>query len=542
MKQKINRIAAALMAVTLLFASASCGNKVQDGEYDINVCAYSDLHGKYFDSTYISEALNPTSLSNISSYLKELRAEHPHVILIDNGDALQGDNAAYYYNYVRTEGNHVYSEIVEYLGVDAIAVGNHDVEAGPAVYNKIRKGFKGAYMGANTVRTEGTDAGKPFFDEYAVIERDGIKIAVVGYTNPNIKSWISADHYAGFDILPADLESVQALVDRVNAKVNPAATILSIHAGTGTGEATDFENPSLYLAKNLNGVDLVICGHDHTPRIENVENPNGTVVLMNPGSHGRFVGNCTMHLKFEKGKVVEKSLEAENVSMKEQPVDPEYDAFFAERYKAVKDFTNKKVGTLKCDLDLAEAYEGPSAYINLLHDIQLKAAGADISFAAPLGKRNLIEAGDVVYNDLLILYPYENQLYAIEMTGKQIKDYLELSFYNWINHIGPAFNYDSARGIIYNVHRNAPMGEIVEILSMEDGTPFDLDKRYKVALTSYRAMGGGNLLRDGAGIDVSDPDSYVVEKYDDIRDMMYRYFTSESEIAPAINTNWKFVE
>ena len=99
----------------------------------------------------------------------------------------------------------------------------------------------------------------------------------------------------------------------------------------------------------------------------------------------------------------------------------------------------------------------------------------------------------------------------MELTGAQIKHYLELSYYNWVNNIGPAYNFDSADGIIYRVKKSAPRGSMVEIISMKDGSTFDPAGIYKVAISSYRASGGGNLIRDGAGIH---PDSLrVVAKY-----------------------------
>jgi 2',3'-cyclic-nucleotide 2'-phosphodiesterase/3'-nucleotidase len=172
--------------------------------------------------------------------------------------------------------------------------------------------------------------------------------------------------------------------------------------------------------------------------------------------------------------------------------------------------------------------------------VQLDVSGADISITAPLSVNGLIPAGVIRYQDLVLLYRFENSLFVVELTGAQIKNYLELSYYNWVNNIGPAYNFDSADGIIYRVKKSAPRGSMVEIISMKDGSPFDPAGIYKVAISSYRASGGGNLLIDGAGIH---PDSLrVIAKYGDIRTLIGEYIEREGIIVPETPTNWSFVK
>ena len=523
-----------LTILSLILTLASCSRK--NGEYEFAVCSVTDVHGRYLSPKYIGEERNKTSLSNVSTYIKKVRSECENVVFIDNGDALQGDNAAYYFNFVDTTSTHIYSKAAKYLGYDAVVVGNHDVEATHSVYDKIRKELGVPYLGANTA-IDGTE--NSYYDRYTILKKGGLKIAVIGFTNPNIKSWISADHYSGFDILSADM--AQTLVDEVNTKESPDFVIISIHVGTGTGEKSDFENPALYLAKTVKGIDMVICGHDHSPKILEVDNPAGKVILMNAGSRAGHVADCRVKLTFEKGACISKDYKTELVSMAEIAPDTDYDNHLATEFEKVKAFTTKPVCTFNETVNLDDALEGPSTYLNLVHEIQLKSSGADISIAAPLTRGKKVEKGAVVYNDMFTLYPYENQLYTIKMTGRQVKDYLELSFHNWINNIGPSFNFDSARGIIYKVYKSKPQGSRVEIASMEDGSPFDLNREYIVAMTSYRAMGGGDLLKDGAGINPADG-SVIVGKYRDIRDMMYEYLTEQKEVTPVVNTNWCFVE
>ena len=133
-------------------------------------------------------------------------------------------------------------------------------------------------------------------------------------------------------------------------------------------------------------------------------------------------------------------------------------------------------------------------------------------------------------------------MYVIELTGNQIKDYLEYSYDRWLRREGPAYCYDSAGGINYTVYKKRPVGSRVEIECMQDGSPFEPEATYRVAITSYRAMGGDGLLSAGAGIDVSHPDNYIVDRYGDIRDILYDYLENAGTLEPEVNDNWKFIE
>ncbi len=85
-------------------------------------------------------------------------------------------------------------------------------------------------------------------------------------------------------------------------------------------------------------------------------------------------------------------------------------------------------------------------------------------------------------------------------------------------------------GAFYTVDVTRPRGERVEITALADGTPFSMEQEYRVAMTSYRACGGGFLMSEGAGIDTSDPDSYIVERHPDIRSLVYDYFSGHVDM------------
>ena len=558
MKKNVMNIAAILVAlfglgfgIGCLISLISSKGALKDGEYTVTVCTTTDVHGAYFDSAYVDGVAAKTSLANVAAYLKELRASGVQPVLIDVGDNLQGDIAAYYYNYVATDIPHVYPRIVTWLGYDAVVVGNHDIETGHDVYDRVKAELTVPYLAANAANDRDENGvadmdenpsnrlvSDPYFMPYCVTERGGVRVAIIGMTNGNIKSWLAEKIWHGMDFQTIH-DIAQRQIDQVVDKEKPKIVVLAVHSGTGT-ELPDRENEALYLASSLSGIDLVLCGHDHRPTAREVENPAGSVILLNAGTKAVVVGQADFTLTVKNGRVVDKQVDYKLVPMDKYAPDPDYTATFRDEFLAVKAFANRPIGRLADNIFIADALDGPSAYINLIQSVQLDASGADISFAAPLTSSGVVPKGEIAFQDLVTIYKFENELYLVEMTGRQVKDYLEYSYEHWVNRQGPMYNWDSADGIIYEVSRSAAPGSRVKILSMKDGSPFDLDKTYKVAMTSYRANGGGDLLTEGAGVDPTQ--MTVLEKYKDIRSIIGDYIAGREEIVPTPSTNWKFVK
>ena len=553
----------ALVAAAVAVLSC-CGPK--DGEYTFRILTTNDVHGHYFDSLYVSDGTAP-ALTNVSWYVDSIRtaAGKENVILIDAGDCLQGDNAAYYYNYIDTGSEHLFGRMVEYMGYDAVVVGNHDIETGHPVYDRLVKEMDVPFLAANAVRD---DNGEAYFQEYVTLKRNGLKITIIGFTNPNIKAWLSPLLWSGmtFESL---LPFAQETVDRIVAKEKSDVVIVATHAGTGNGDGSVLESQGLDLLNSLKGVDFVLTAHDHRPAAID----NGDICLVNAGSHCRNIGIGTITVKVENGKVVSKVLDAELLPVDVRNVDERMQELFHADFQAVKNFTLTEVGELKEDLRTSDAYRGMSDYLNLLHTLSLSCEPAQISFAAPLTFDGEVKAGTVLYNDLFTIYPYENQLFVVKMSGKEIKDYLEYSYDAWINTIsspkenllkiqnrpdprngrerwsfkGTAYNFDSAGGLNYVVDVTKPYGERIVIASLADGSVFDIDSEYNVAMTSYRASGGGDIMRKGAGIDTDRIGDRVVEYHPEIRNILYDYLKTNGSIDPSIIGNpkvigsWKFV-
>ena len=554
-----------LLSILLVLFCASCyREKLKDGTYKLEVYATNDLHGRFFDSLYISNeshAVHPYSLASVSTKIKEARANkgEGNVVLLDIGDHLQGDNAVFYYNFIDTVSEHVFSKVMNYLKYDAVVVGNHDIEPGPKVYDKVAGELTMPYLAANAINTK---TGKPYFEPYTILNKNGVKIAVIGLTNPNIPNWLSPHLWENIEFKEI-IPTLEHWVKELRENQNVHFVIVAMHAGLGDEDSYSMEDPARFVAKNVKGIDLIFAAHDHKVTAEKIQNGDKEIWLLEGGSRASTLSKATLELTIKDGDVVLSKVEGESISMRGIEPDGDYAKFFREEFLQVKEFTNRRVGMLNNDIASRDAYFGPSAYIDMIHTLLLKASGADISFAAPLSFDTKIEKGELNYQNLLDIYPYENQLNVIEMSGREIKNYLAYSYSTWVNsnplqngHLlniktdslsgrvrfqNQSFNFDSAAGIIYEVDITESEGERIHILSLSDGTAFNPEVTYKVALTSYRASGGGYLLEKGAGIPKEQMEDRIVARLADVREILYEQIKAEGYIEAEKLNQWRFV-
>ena len=565
MIKRIHVFPAVLAAFLTLFLAGACQRGLADGEYTLTVLSTNDVHGSWFDESYTGGPQRKSLLA-LNYYVDSVRTADGagNVLLIDAGDCLQGDNAAYYFNYIDTLTPHLFPRLVEYMHYDAVVVGNHDIETGHRVYDRVAADLQKAgipFLAGNYPRNDGKGS---YFPLYKVFKKAGLKVAVIGYGNANIKGWLSEKIWSGMDFVSIT-QVIQRDVDLVRAKERPDVVVVAMHSGTGPGDGSILESQAMDSFNLVNGVDWIICAHDHRPYVE----ARDSSAFLNSGSHSRFLAHGKLHLTVKDRKVVAKSYEADLIPVKAEKADPQMRATFQKDFDAVKAFTLQEVGILNVDLRTREAYVGMSPYINLLHTLGLGCTPAEVSFAAPLTYNGTINAGVLRFNDLFTIYPFENQLFVVDLSGAEIRNYLEASYDRWIGgtngHVlrisprddprtqqvgwsfdGRTYNFDSAGGVRYTVDITQPRGKRVNISSMADGTPFDETRMYHVAMTSYRASGGGELLKE-AGVDVGQLDERVVARYQEIRNLLYEYLMKNGSIDPevigdeSVIGHWQFI-
>jgi len=537
---------------------------------EFSIVETSDVHGNYFPYDFINAKPGEGSLSRISTFVKQLRQKkgNHRVLLVDNGDILQGQPSAYYYNYVDTTEAHLCARMLNDMGYLCATLGNHDVETGHAVYDKWMDECGFAVLGANVYKRSEQ---RPYLTSYIQEEVDGVRIAVLGLITPTIPQWLPEYLWANLDFKDAT-ETAKRIVPMMRRAAKADVVVVLIHSGVGPehSQSRMLDHCAYQIAEQVPDVDVVFCGHDH--RVANREILNDStqqkVLVLNPGTNAMRVAQADFTLGLDaKGKVVKKQIKGKVVDIKEQTPDQEFLNKFQKDFEAVKQYTSQVIGYNKTSLDTRESFFGPSPFVDYIHSIQLAATGADISFAAPLSFDAAIPAGPIKMADLFNLYKYENQLLVLQLSGQEIKRYLEESYSIWTNQMQSpsdhfllfradldkalepwqrlqhsSYNFDSAAGLNYTVDVRKPKGEKVTILSMADGTAFDLQKQYRVAVNSYRANGGGGLLTKGAGIPLEKLKSRVLWTSDrEMREYLRRDIARQSEINPHSINNWKFI-
>lgn len=532
----------------------------------IKVIQTSDVHGSFFPYDFINRKSKSGSLARVSTYVKKARAIYgPNVILLDNGDILQGQPTCYYCNFVKPSMPNLAASVINYLHYDAQTVGNHDIETGHDVYDKWISEVKCPVLGANIIDTR---TGKPYVHPYTILYRDGVKIAVLGMLTPAIPNWLKESLWAGlrFDNI---VTSAKSWVEYIQKNEQPDILIGLFHSGREGGIHTPEydEDASLTVARQVPGFDLILFGHDHTRFSGNVVNNAGQSVLcLDPSCDALMVSDATIHLTKKNGKIVEKKVTGDVVSITGEAVDSSFIRHFQADIDSVKAFTDRRIGRFENTIYTRDCYFGNAAFTDFIHDLQLNITKADISFNAPLSFDISIKQGDIHVSDLFNLYKYENQIYVLRMTGAEVRRHLEMSYDLWCNtmtspddHImllsewakddrqrfgfkNLAFNFDSAAGIIYEVDVTQPDGHKVRILSMADGTPFDENRWYRVAMNSYRGNGGGELLTKGAGIPREQLKSRIIfESEKDQRYYLMKAIEKAGTMNPKPHNNWRFV-
>ena len=562
--------------LTALFLALTFNSQAmaQQKTIKIRVVETSDVHGCFFPYDFINRKPKAGSLARVSSYVDSLRQEYnDRLILLDNGDLLQGQPTCYYYNYINTKARNVASDVLNYMKYDAETFGNHDVETGHAVYDKWVSELKCPVLGANIINTK---TGKPYVKPYVILEREGIRIAILGMITPAIPNWLTENLWSGMRFENM-VTSARQWMEYIQQNEQPDVVIGLFHSGKEGGIQTPEydEDASMKVAREVPGFDLVRFGHDLTRLAETITNVAGKqVVCLDPANNAMSVADAEITVTIDEhqlhGKKLHilqnKSVEGKIADVTDCPVDEKMLKFFQPQIAEVDKYVSKQIGTFKNTIYSRDSYFGSSAFNDFILNLELQITHADIAFNAPLQFNSSIQAGPIRVSDMFKLYKYENQLYVMRLTGKEIRRHLEMSYDLWVNTMKSpddhlllldqqtqgdqqrlgfknfSFNFDSAAGIDYEVDVTKPDGEKVRILGMSNGEPFDENKWYKVAVNSYRGNGGGELLTRGAGIPKDSLESRIIWRSE--RDQRYNLMQEIEKMGTEDanpNNNWRFV-
>ena len=547
-----------------------------DGIVRIKIVGMTDLHGNFQMFDFVRRRPVVGGMPYIHQFVKQERKDTTqHVILLDGGDVLQGQMVVFYYNYVDEREFYMPAFRFNRAGVDAGVVGNHDLEAGKTVLERFTSELYSPLLGANVVYTQTQE---PYFQPYTILERGGIRIAVLGLTTPIQTDCMTLEIIEGLEVTNM-LEPARYWMNHIRQNESPDLIIGLFHAGfpneadsLHANEACFYENNPVYIAENVPGFDALLLGHLHRSVIHRTASYAGdSVWLIEPGFGGRNVAVLDFELQKipgQKAKILSSSARIENVFESQNLLLPETILEIIDECELMALVADEPVALLMDSICNVEAFFGSSFFVDLVHKVQLEHTGAEISFASPLSTNVVIRAGFLTFSDLFRVYRFENTLTVLHMTGKEIKDYLEYSYDLWINqmrspydrmlrtkelpsgasrYLGrefeiPQYYFDSGAGLDYEVDVRKPFGQRIQILRMSNGDDFEKNRMYQVVTCTYRVAGAGGHMEQGAKIDRKTMPYRIISADNTmVRELIREDFIRQGEVKAFRFDNWRFV-
>lgn len=527
----------ALLLALIMAVSLAVPVFAADDVKTITVLQTSDLHGMVNPFDYAANKESKTSLAHAAAIIAAERKADPNLLLVDTGDTTQAN----YIQDFRDEDTNPIIDALNYLKYDAWTLGNHEFNFGFQYVTKEISQFNGVTLGGNMYKD-----GKRFADAYKIFDVDGVKVAVFGLDAPHIPIWEKSDptHYDNMTFT-TPMEETGKVLDELEGKAD--VIIGSVHYGLDGEYGT--EGMRAVAEKYGDRIDALFIGHAHSKVNETI----GGIPVLEPGSNGQYVSKVTLTVKKDgNGWTV---TDAKGELLDCSAVKP--DAAFLARYKTLdeksKALASKEIGQVGATfLDPVEFLPGipnailqDNAVLDLINKVQMKNAGGDVSLAALFDSTSNLEKGPFLNRDGVKIYKYDNTLYGVKVTGKQLKAIMEKQAGNFFNQYQPGdvtisfdpnirmYNYDEFAGVNYEIDISKPAGSRIQNVTYQ-GKPLADDQTLVLALNNYRY---GGLVAAGL-LNESD----VVYEGGAVRDMISDYVASLSgPLMPECDNNWKIV-
>ena len=520
----LKKLLAVLLVVSMLMTGFALAEEELPAEHQPVVILYTnDVH------CGIEDAIGYAGLAAYEKAYEKLGYE---VVLVDNGDAIQGGPIG-----TLSKGAYII-DIMNAMGYDIATIGNHEFDYGMDVFMSLREKAEFPYISANFCDLEGN----PILDPYVIKELGGWKVAFVGASTPETFTKSTPTFFQDaegnyiYDFCQGEdgaklYAAVQKAVDAARAEGAEIVIVMS-HLGT---DASSVPYTSSDLIVNTTGINAVLDGHSHSEwEMELVKNAAGEdVILSSTGTKLNNVGSLVIGVGDEDAPVLTSALHSESLFQ-----DEEAEAYIATVKAQYEETLNQVVATTAVDLTTKDPATGERAVRNsetnlgdLCADAYRMVLGADIAFVNGGGVRADIPAGDITYGQILSVHPFGNMACLIEVSGQQVLDALEMASRDVPNECG---GFLQVSGLTYEINVGVESsvvvddkGSFVEVAGerrvqnvLVDGQPIDPEATYTLASHNYMLKSGGDgmsmfqgstILQDEVLIDNQVLINYIVD-------------------------------
>ena len=536
-----------------LLPTAALAAEADSGEKHLTILGTSDMHGNIWGFSYedSSETTN-NGMARLYTYIQQVRTEDPNTILIDAGDDIQGTIMTDDLYNKTPEEPHPVITAMNYMGYDAMTLGNHEFNWGIPTMQTILSQAEFPVLAANVTDAAGelvTGAG------WTIVERDGIRVAIIGVVTPDVPIWDGGKE--GID--DAVYEAANVAVGQAIDEIGDQADVIVVSAHMGMYAEFDEEGGSDSAQKILDDnpeIDVLQVAHNHVT----VSEKQGDTVIGGVRNGGREIARFDLTLDAD-NNVVDSAVTIVDMEGVEPSQEIRDIPLVAEAHQKTIDYiaggTDESgeplppLGSTTAKFQPENEIRGipagrvmDTAVMDLINKIQLENSGADVSAAALFKDTSDLPEGDINYGNIFDIYKFDNTLYRVKVTGAELKAYMEWSaecYNQWkegdinisFDPEYPDYLYDMFAGVEYEIDLSKPKGERIQNV-MFQGEPLQDDQVLTLAVNNYRYSSA--LKAQGL---ISGTKEW--ESSNSIRDMIVAYFAEHSPVAPEVDNNWKIV-
>ena len=505
--------------------TGNTGISLKKKEVSIKILGTSDVHGRVMAWNYAADEEDKSgSYAQISTLVKKIRKKNKNVILVEVGDAIQ-DN--WIEKFAMTP-KHPIPEILNYMGYDIFVPGNHEFNFGMPTLSNILRDMKFKKLTANLYYHENAENDTNFskdksryLDATTIIEKEGVKIGIIGLSTPMSAQFEEDTGYLNDFYFVSPIKEAQKQIKKLKEEGANAIVVVA-HMGIENENGIP-ETGVRDLANAVPEIDVIVAGHMH----QNIpkEIING-VLITEPHRYGTFVSEVDLKFEIDGKNIKLISKDSTTVPVKNEESDEKIEEIYKPFHHRLCVIADEEIGETLNDMVPKEKHYGVSAAFgkdtgmsSFITDVELYYSGADVVSFAYNYENVRLDKGKIRRKDIVYNYRYTGGDVTIyEMTGKQLKDYMEWAadYFDTIQAGDTEYRYNSERangkyvtfdifgGVKYKIDLRNEKGSKITNLMLVNGIKITPNMKLKVGMNAYRfeqlARKGG--IFDGQNIPV----------------------------------------